>query len=60
MREVTSEAGRREFADLIARVRLNGERVMVTRFGRPAAMIVPVSDGAQLARADAAPPRRKP
>jgi prevent-host-death family protein len=48
MREVASQNAPRGFSDLIARVRLNGERVLVTRFGKPAAMIVPVTDAPQL------------
>jgi prevent-host-death family protein len=44
MREVSSRDAPREFSDLITRVRLNGERVLVTRFGKPAAWIIPVSD----------------
>ena len=60
MREVTSHDAPREFSDLIARVRLSGERVLVTRFGKPAAMIISVSDAVQLVQADAAAKARKP
>jgi antitoxin (DNA-binding transcriptional repressor) of toxin-antitoxin stability system len=34
----------RGFGDLIARVRLNGERFTITRFGHPVAVLAPVPD----------------
>lgn len=49
MSEVTSQDAQRGFSDLIARVRLNGERIAITRFGKPAAVLVTVDDAKQLA-----------
>ena len=46
--EVTNAVASRTFGDLLARVRLNGERVTITRFGKPAAVLISVDDARQL------------
>jgi len=38
---VGAEAARADFADLLDRVRMSGERIVVTRYGRAVAVIVP-------------------
>jgi prevent-host-death family protein len=42
--EVGAEDARREFGELLNRVGFGGERVMVTRHGKPVAGIVSVED----------------
>jgi prevent-host-death family protein len=48
MPEVSSREAARGFSDLLARVRLNGERFAITRFGKPVAALVSVEDARQL------------
>lgn len=42
--EIGTEDARRTFADLIARVGFGGERIVITRFGKRIAAIVPTRD----------------
>jgi prevent-host-death family protein len=42
--KVTIERARSELSDVVSRVQYAGERVVVTRRGKPAAAIVPLED----------------
>lgn len=42
-KEASTEAARRGFGELVDRVRF-GERIVITRFGRPVAALVPMAD----------------
>lgn len=53
MREVPVTQARIELADLVNRVAYTGERVALTRHGRPLAGLVPVDDLRRLESADA-------
>ncbi|NJC70520.1 type II toxin-antitoxin system Phd/YefM family antitoxin [Planosporangium thailandense] len=50
--EVPVTQARAEFADLVNRVAYGGERVVVTRHGKPIAALVPPSDLDRLAQGD--------
>lgn len=52
MREVPVTQARIELADLVNRVAYTGERVALTRHGRPLAGLVPVEDLRRLESAD--------
>jgi prevent-host-death family protein len=43
-REISVTQARAELADLVSRVGYSGERILLTRHGRPLAALVPVAD----------------
>lgn len=43
-REISVTQARAELADLVSRVGYSGERILLTRHGRPLAALVPVGD----------------
>jgi len=43
MRTVTIESARATLGDLVARAQMTGESTLITRYGKPAAVLVPVS-----------------
>ena len=51
-REIPISQARAEFADLLNRVAYAGERVTLTRHGRPVAALVPASDLTRLEQLD--------
>jgi prevent-host-death family protein len=56
MAELSTNGTVRGFADAVNRVAYAGERVVITRRGKPMAVIVPLADLSQLERRTA--PRR--
>jgi prevent-host-death family protein len=42
MQEITTQEARDKFGEVIEQVRLADERYVITRYGKPAAVIVPV------------------
>lgn len=57
MRTITLEDARAKLGELVDRARLAGESTVITRYGKPAAMLVPISDapGAAAGAADVQP-----
>jgi prevent-host-death family protein len=43
MRTVTVESARAALGDLVARAQMMGESTLITRYGKPAAVLVPLS-----------------
>jgi prevent-host-death family protein len=58
--EVPVTQARAEFAELVNRVVYGGERVVVTRHGKPLAALVSAADLERLERADAGPAAQRP
>jgi prevent-host-death family protein len=43
MRTATIETARATLGDLVARAQMTGESTLITRYGKPAAVLVPIS-----------------
>jgi len=55
MAELTSKEAARNFSALVSRAAFGGERIVLTRHGRPIAAVVSVADLEKLTQADARP-----
>lgn len=49
--EVPSEDARRDFGELLSRVGFGGERIVITRHGKPVAALVSIADHERLTAA---------